>query len=1002
MKKLYLLLVACLITIAGFGQSGTTGPLTWSITDNFLTISGTGAMPDYSNSAPWSFYRSFITSVVISSGVTSIGNNAFSNYIGLTSITIPSSVKSIGNSVFFSCSGLTSMTIPSSITSIGDFAFYDCRELTSISIPNSVTSIGDYAFSDCRGLTSITIPNSVISIEEGAFSGCSGLKTITIPSSVTSIGNSVFSGCSGLTSFTIPNSVTSIGDAAFMDCSGLKSITIPSSVTSIESIAFSGCSGLTSIIIPSSVTSIGRYAFTYCSGLTSITVDETNISYSAEDGVLYDKNKKTLVCFPRGKTANSFSIPNTVTTIGEGAFSYGSGLNSVSIPNSVTSIGNNAFFNCIGLTSITIPSSVTSIGDYAFYNCRELTSISIPNSVTSIGDYAFSNCSGLTTVTIPNSVTIISASAFSDCKGLKDIYTERDTPALCDVNTFIGVNKTDCILHVPANSKQAYSKATGWKDFTLIDDGSGPGGTTGQLSVSSSQLDIGKEEGSTATSIVTSNTSWIASSNQDWLTVSPASGTGNATLTFTAKQNTTVDQRTATVILAATGTNPVSITITQQAGDALLSVSSPQLEIGKEEASTATSIVTSNTSWAATSNQDWLTVSPASGTGNGTLTFTAKQNTTVDQRTATVILAATGTNPVSITITQQAEDALLSVSSSQLEIGKEEASTATSAVTSNTSWTASSNEAWLTISPASGTGNGTLTFTAKQNTTVDQRTATVISAATGVNPVTITITQQAGDAFIITAQSLPLNGGTVTGFGEYARNAPVSLQAMSNDQYEFKGWKEDTTIISDAITYNFTATVARTLYAVFTPKENADTSMTITPQSSSASFVWSPINGASNYLLIIYSNTACTQELARYQIDADGKIINKSASTVETYASAILSCSIDELASGKTYYYSLTSYDSNSQALSVSSGNFTTLITGINEVDAVIPKVYPSPTTGMVYIEATNKKAPSIKVYNLQGRLLLQTQGNEVDLSDYANGMYILQIDGQTIKVEKK
>jgi len=466
---------------------------------------------------------------------------------------------------------------------------------------------------------------------------------------------------------------------------------------------------------------------------------------------------------------------------------------------------------------------------------------------------------------------------------------------------------------VLANSKQAYSKATGWKDFTLIDDGSGLGGTTVLLSVSSSQLAIGKEEASTATSMVSSNTSWAATSSEDWLTVSPASGTGNGTVTFTAKQNTTVAQRTATVTLAATGVNPVTITITQQAGNALLFVSSPQLAIGKEEASTATSIVTSNTSW-----------------------------------------------------------------------------------------TASSNDVWLTVSPVSGTGNSTLTFTAKQNTTVAERTATVTLAATGVNPVTITITQQAGDAFIITAQSLPLNGGTVTGFGEYARNAPVSLHAISNDQYEFKGWKEDTTIISDAITYNFTAIVSRTLYAVFTPIENADTSMTITPQLNSASLTWSPVDGANTYALIIYSDATYTQEFARYQMDAAGKIINKSASTTETSASTILSCSIDELESGKTYYYLITSYDSNNQALSVSSGNFTTLITGINEVDAVITKVFPSPTTGMVYIEATNNKAPSIKVYNLQGRLLLQAQGNEVDLSDRAKGMYILQIDGQTIKVEKK
>ena len=147
------------------------------------------------------------------------------------------------------------------------------------------------------------------------------------------------------------------------------------SVTSIGEGAFWGCSGLTSVTIPNSVTTIGESAFSACSSLNSINVSSGNTHYSSIDGVLYNYVQDTLIQCPGAKT-------------------------SVTIPNSVTSIGNWAFSGCRGLTSVTIPNSVTSIGESAFFGCRGLTSVTIPNSVTSIGWSAFSCCSGLTSVTI--------------------------------------------------------------------------------------------------------------------------------------------------------------------------------------------------------------------------------------------------------------------------------------------------------------------------------------------------------------------------------------------------------------------------------------------------------------------------------------------------------------------------------------------------------------------------------------------------------------------------
>ena len=319
-------------------------------------------------------------------------------------ITIPSEidgkpVTSIGDSAFEDCTGLTSITISNSVTSIGYKAFYDCTGLTSITIPNSVTSIGDLAFEDCTGLTSINVAsdNNYYSSNNGVLFNKKKTALIRYPE-----GKSQ-------TSYTIPNSVTRIGYGAFRGCTGLTSITIPNSVTSIASWAFDGCTGLTSINVASG-----------------------NNYYSDNNGVLFNKKKTELIRYPEGKSQTSYTIPDSVTSIGNWAFDGCTGITSITIPNSVTSIGAHAFDGCTGLTSITIPNSVTSIGYMAFYGCTGLTSIAIPNSVTSIGNWAFFECTGLTSITIPNSVTSIGDGAFNSCTGLTSITIPDSVTSIGD------------------------------------------------------------------------------------------------------------------------------------------------------------------------------------------------------------------------------------------------------------------------------------------------------------------------------------------------------------------------------------------------------------------------------------------------------------------------------------------------------------------------------------------------------------------------------------------
>ena len=286
---------------------------------------------------------------------------------------------------------------------------------------------------------------------------------ITIPSEidgkpVTSIGYNAFSFCTGLTSITIPNSVTSIGTYAFYGCSGLTSITIPNSVTSIGDLAFHGCSGLTSITLGNSVTSIGGWAFNGCTGLTSINVASGNNYYSSNNGVLFNKKKTALIRYPEGKSQTSYTIPNSVTSIGDHAFDGCTGLRSITISNSVTSIEDDVFARCTSLTSITIPNSVTRIEDYAFAHCTGLTSITIPNSVTSIGNWAFLGCTGLTSITIPNSVTSIGNVAFSGCTGLTSINVASDNNYYSDNNgVLFNKKKTELIRYPQGKSQTSYT-----------------------------------------------------------------------------------------------------------------------------------------------------------------------------------------------------------------------------------------------------------------------------------------------------------------------------------------------------------------------------------------------------------------------------------------------------------------------------------------------------------------------------------------------------------------
>ena len=394
-----------------------------------------------------------LTSVSIPDSVTGIYGGAFSECESLTSIALPNSVTVLEGSAFYGCSNLTSINIPNGVTSIGGSAFSGCTSLSNITLPSSVKSIGYYAFMNCTSLKSIKIPDNVTSIGWWAFSNCRSLTSVTIPERLNDIGAWTFSGCSSLTefkvsaknsnyvsvngvlynkdktviihypakkkdkSYKIPDGVAIIAGDAFKYSANLTSITIPDSVEHIGDSAFYNCASLTSITIPKDVTNIGDLAFCGCTSLMEIKVAAGNSNFVSLNGVLFSKDKTTLICYPAGKKDKSYTISDGVTSICWRAFSDSKNLTAINVATE-----NQNYFSVNGVLynkgktklicypagkkdeSYTIPDGVTSIYDCAFSDCTSLKRITIPDGMLTIGVHSFFGCANLTSVTIPGSV----------------------------------------------------------------------------------------------------------------------------------------------------------------------------------------------------------------------------------------------------------------------------------------------------------------------------------------------------------------------------------------------------------------------------------------------------------------------------------------------------------------------------------------------------------------------------------------------------------------------
>lgn len=535
-----LLVLALLITTIPFKASaavtaeGSAGVgIYWKLySDGQLYVSGKGAirpMHTYvsqGNTGYWSNYTRNIKSVIITKGITSIGEGVFAHCQNLTSVSFADTVTEIGASAFWRCFGLKKVSLPKNLQTIGARAFGETG-LASVSIPESVTSIGGSAFAKAA-LTQVTIPAGVAEFGGAVFSGCYALTSATflaplngLPNATFSqckvlqevnftggltgyIGENAFSGCVSLTSFTVPEGITEIRDSAFYQCSALEDVSLPNSLTSIEQHVF-WQSGLKELTVPESVTYAGGGIFNSCENLISLTLPASfflsgerfgggkNLQYVhiVGDQPAYVKN-----CF--NSHTDDFVVYYDPGTFGWTGHRWGdytilpwgspdAALNGTcgedaywSLENGVLTItGTGPIDDCMPeshwetldsrIHTVIIEPGITAIGECAFFRLENLKSVSIPGTVETIGIFAFQDCIGLEEVLMAEGTKEIRLWAFRNCASLKnfhmpDTVTDANGSIFTDCTALETVHLSDALTSIPEGT---FTHCSALKSFNI-------------------------------------------------------------------------------------------------------------------------------------------------------------------------------------------------------------------------------------------------------------------------------------------------------------------------------------------------------------------------------------------------------------------------------------------------------------------------------------------------------------------------------------------------------
>ena len=473
---------------------------------------------------------SSVTNLVIADGTTTIRDYGFCYCTSLMKVIIPNSVESIGTCAFADCSSLESLTIPKGVESIGDSAFYGCDSLVNVILPNSVTNIGSYAFNRCNALSDVyisdltawcqicfedaesnpmyyahnfflngtaisnlIIPDTVEGISSWAFCNFDSLKSITFPNSVTNIGGYAFYGCNSLTNVLIEGRMKEIGNSAFADCTSLINFFASNGIENVGQGAFAGCRSLNKNFLDNCIEYIGQEAFRGCDGLADsegfviyrgvlyhysgtrwdVIVPDTVVSIGP--GAFYDNDRIYSIKIPSSVKSIGGSAffdcgsldmvefaDDSVISIGSYAFAWCKSLDGMIFPNSCASVGENLFRGCNNLKNVTISEGMKEIGNGMFWNCSSLKEVTIPDSILSIGALAFQYCGALERVTIGANVASIGVSAFDYCRSLKEVY-------ICDIAKWCEINFGDSQANPLCYAKDFYLSGEKVIDLVIPD-----------------------------------------------------------------------------------------------------------------------------------------------------------------------------------------------------------------------------------------------------------------------------------------------------------------------------------------------------------------------------------------------------------------------------------------------------------------------------------------------------------------------------------------------------
>ena len=451
--------------------------------------------------------------------VLGIASCAFQNRWDIETVTLPESLQHIEDNAFSHCGNLSAVTFGSGLKTIGSRAFENCTHLRSLTLPEGLESLGEYAFNSCESLEMVTLPSTLRELPKGAFYICWRLKEVNIPEGVTYIGQDAFYECEGMLKLTLPTTLRTISSGAFTACVRLTEVTIPEGVETVEQQAFMSCTALTAIHLPATLKNLGsqypgdafeRSDVLGCNHLTAVTVTEGNPWFSANDGLLYSADGKTLLFCPRGLT--STAVKEGTERIGDYAFFYCRALESLTLPASIRHIGSNSISVCEQLRILHLPEGLVSIGDAAFASSAALTEVNIPSTVEIIGNHAFLG-TALETLVLPTGVKSIGAEALAYNPTLNSVTIRS---GLTDIGADLCKNSPNVTIWTDSAAAPiyAYAQANGIT-VRLLNSGSG----------SSSSGSSGSSGSAVSISAVKNGS----------VTISPRSASKGDTVTITVK-----------------------------------------------------------------------------------------------------------------------------------------------------------------------------------------------------------------------------------------------------------------------------------------------------------------------------------------------------------------------------------------------------------------------------------------------------------------------------------